>query len=434
VTPYLTMDLDRVRSRVQEELLDAFDPQSLHYAVKCNSHPAVLQTIRDAGGCFEVASTGELNLLNGLGFDIDRVIFSAPVRSTTQISEAHRIGLLRFVADSYQELDRLADSAPGSEVLVRLAAESTGSRWPRPSGDPLALPRIVTPLRKGEETLSTLAGSTCDADDRIGPDVYLPGGLQVGDQITFTEAGAYALSYQTNFCGFTQLHTDLRFNTAPSIARDDLLFDRCQPGTELFDYAKAVESELGESNADSHALVAPGDLGAWDADTVLAVVRSGEEVICAAREIWCCETSARTGSTSKRPTIWPTGQALLESIGTEHFVHLAAVSSRPHPQALDAVAVCYSACATASLASGRTHWLVPSRASFLETFRGHWGGAPVTPLGPTEPEPHALTAAAAFALGPAVDTARERNTPLGRLIAAGAFGPPARPRPRPGAV
>ncbi len=47
-----------------------------------------------------------------------------------------------------------------------------------------------------------LTGPTCDAFDTLTTDVLLPAGLQVGDRLLFTMAGAYTVEYGSHFNGF----------------------------------------------------------------------------------------------------------------------------------------------------------------------------------------------------------------------------------------
>ena len=130
-TPTLVLDMGEVRAAYGR--LKAARPDiKVHYAVKCNPHPEVLRTIRDAGGSFEVASLGELEMLCRLGATPRDVLFSAPIKPAADVAAAHLLGLDRFAVDSPSELHKIACHAPGSRVYVRLAVRSDGSCW-RPS-------------------------------------------------------------------------------------------------------------------------------------------------------------------------------------------------------------------------------------------------------------------------------------------------------------
>jgi ornithine decarboxylase len=127
--PYLALDLDAVE-RAYLGLRRALPEVALHYAVKCNPEPALLGHLHGLGAGFEVASLPELELLVALGVDARRVLFSNPVKPSTHVAGAWRLGLHRFAVDSSCELEKIAVHAPGARVYVRLAAPDTTSRVP----------------------------------------------------------------------------------------------------------------------------------------------------------------------------------------------------------------------------------------------------------------------------------------------------------------
>jgi ornithine decarboxylase len=60
-TPYLLLDVGQAVARYAR-LSDAFGVRAVHYAVKANPHPDLLQVLVRAGGRFDVASAGEVEL------------------------------------------------------------------------------------------------------------------------------------------------------------------------------------------------------------------------------------------------------------------------------------------------------------------------------------------------------------------------------------
>ena len=95
-TPYLVTDLDTVvrRLRAFTAALPGVHP---HYAMKCNPSPEILATLRDEGAGFEIASLGELQLLERLGVDPVGVLYSNPVKPPAHIAAAYAAGLLALV-------------------------------------------------------------------------------------------------------------------------------------------------------------------------------------------------------------------------------------------------------------------------------------------------------------------------------------------------
>jgi ornithine decarboxylase len=120
--PELVMDLDVVAGAYQS-IVAAMPMVTVHYATKCNPHPAVLQTLRELGSNFEIASAPELETLLSLGIQPSQVLFSNPVKPASHIAHAYRAGVHRYAFDSHDELAKLATHAPGAAVFVRLAAK-----------------------------------------------------------------------------------------------------------------------------------------------------------------------------------------------------------------------------------------------------------------------------------------------------------------------
>jgi ornithine decarboxylase len=118
-TPYLLVDLDRVE-RAYRTLATALGVDAIHYAMKCNPDPRVLETLHASGCRFEVASHPELAQLTAIGVDASDVLCSNPVKPGDHIRLAHLAGCWRFAADSAVELTKIAEHAPGSAVYIRL--------------------------------------------------------------------------------------------------------------------------------------------------------------------------------------------------------------------------------------------------------------------------------------------------------------------------
>ncbi|AEH50365.1 type III PLP-dependent enzyme [Pseudothermotoga thermarum] len=128
-TPFLIMDLDIVEQNYRK-LQNAIPGCKIFYAVKANSHVRILERLRNLGSNFDVASIGEIKKLLELGVTPDRMIFANPMKREKDIAEAYRIGLRLFVADCPMELEKIAENAPGSQIVVRVAVENKHSDWP----------------------------------------------------------------------------------------------------------------------------------------------------------------------------------------------------------------------------------------------------------------------------------------------------------------
>jgi ornithine decarboxylase len=128
-TPFLLCDVAVVRERIAafRAALPGVDP---FYAVKCNSSPELLDVVARASGGFEVASLGELRMLQAAGLDPGTVLYSNPVKPAAHIAAAARAGLWRFGFDSEAELHKIARHAPGSAVYVRLRVDDSAAAFP----------------------------------------------------------------------------------------------------------------------------------------------------------------------------------------------------------------------------------------------------------------------------------------------------------------
>jgi ornithine decarboxylase len=128
-TPYLVTDLDTVARR-HAAFSRALPGVRAFYAMKCNPSPEILTTLAASGSSFEIASLGELRLLQRLGVDPADVLYSNPVKPPAHIAEAYRAGLWRFSFDSPNELAKIAEHAPGAAVYVRLRVDDKASVFP----------------------------------------------------------------------------------------------------------------------------------------------------------------------------------------------------------------------------------------------------------------------------------------------------------------
>ena len=64
---------------------------TIHYAVKANPAPEVVEAVADLGGRFDCASRGEIDLCLGLGIPADRIAFGNTIKRASDIAHAHRM-------------------------------------------------------------------------------------------------------------------------------------------------------------------------------------------------------------------------------------------------------------------------------------------------------------------------------------------------------
>src|SRR5829696_3801521 len=128
-TPFLVCDLETVRERYAHLTL-ALPGVVCFYAVKCNSEPELLAAFDQLGSSFEIASCAELQMLQKLGVDPEKVLYSNTVKPAAHIAESFAAGLWRYAFDSEGELYKLAQHASGAAVYVRLRVDDSTSLFP----------------------------------------------------------------------------------------------------------------------------------------------------------------------------------------------------------------------------------------------------------------------------------------------------------------
>ncbi len=128
-TPFLVIDLAEVQENISR-IRRALPQAEVFYAVKCNADRRVLESVQQANGGFEVASFSEAEAVLQLGVPPERIICLHPIKSPDFLRFLHRHRIDVLAADSVSELDKLAEYAPGSRVVLRVNVSNEGSVFP----------------------------------------------------------------------------------------------------------------------------------------------------------------------------------------------------------------------------------------------------------------------------------------------------------------
>lgn len=120
----------------------------VHFAVKANPWPPLLQHLNKLGCHFEIASQGELHLMQQLNIAGERIIFSNPVKTPQSIVAAYRFGVRWFAFDSHEELLKLQQLAPAAHYELRLhtSGPEPSGRCRRNSAPTVWRPSVCCPL------------------------------------------------------------------------------------------------------------------------------------------------------------------------------------------------------------------------------------------------------------------------------------------------
>ena len=128
-TPIYWLNLQTLARQAQLALQHLPRP---FYAVKANSHPAVLQTLLASGmHGFDVASLAELQRVRQLSPDAG-CAFMNPFKTAADIRAAWQAGVRLFALDSADELQRLlaaTDGGRGCCLLVRFALDASHAQY-----------------------------------------------------------------------------------------------------------------------------------------------------------------------------------------------------------------------------------------------------------------------------------------------------------------
>lgn len=127
--PTLVVDTDAVAAQYQA-LARGLGRARIHYAVKANPEAAILRRLVGEGASFDAASRAEIEMCLAAGARPDQVSFGNTIKRASDIAFAHAQGITHFAADARQELDKLAQHAPGAQICLRLIVENSAADWP----------------------------------------------------------------------------------------------------------------------------------------------------------------------------------------------------------------------------------------------------------------------------------------------------------------
>ncbi len=92
-TPLFVYSRDLIRLRVASLRVALPERVAIHYAVKANPFPAIVQEMDELVDGFDIASGGELELVRGAGVDLARVSFAGPGKRDSELEAAIAAGV-----------------------------------------------------------------------------------------------------------------------------------------------------------------------------------------------------------------------------------------------------------------------------------------------------------------------------------------------------
>lgn len=128
-TPFLLLDPDLIRGKLQR-FRAAMPKIYLYYAVKANSHPAVLELMAEEHVGFEVASIAELDALLELGVPAQEIHYNNPIKPRDYLQHAARAGVRWYIVDGVDELRKIVSVKRDAKLCLRIETQNLGSDWP----------------------------------------------------------------------------------------------------------------------------------------------------------------------------------------------------------------------------------------------------------------------------------------------------------------
>ena len=127
--PTLVIDVDRVEEQYNA-LKAGLGRADIHYAVKANPALDVIHRLVQKGSHFDAASRAEIEICLSQGARPETISFGNTIKRPSDIAWAFESGITLFAADAEEELEKIAEFAPNSNVYIRLIVEVSQADWP----------------------------------------------------------------------------------------------------------------------------------------------------------------------------------------------------------------------------------------------------------------------------------------------------------------
>ncbi|MEL0631430.1 type III PLP-dependent enzyme [Pseudoalteromonas carrageenovora] len=118
--PLMVLDCEAIR-RQYHALKNALPGVVLHFALKPLPLAAVVRTLLEEGASFDLATSGEVDLVASQGVPSERTIHTHPIKRDSDIRDALAYGCTVFVVDNINELEKFITYKDQAEILVRLS-------------------------------------------------------------------------------------------------------------------------------------------------------------------------------------------------------------------------------------------------------------------------------------------------------------------------
>uniref|UniRef100_A0A8R1DS30 ornithine decarboxylase n=1 Tax=Caenorhabditis japonica TaxID=281687 RepID=A0A8R1DS30_CAEJA len=126
---FMLVDLDKIvdRYNLWKRELPMIEP---FYAVKCNTDPVLVRILATLGCGFDCASKEEIDVVMDCGVAADRLIYANPCKTRSFIAHAMERDVRMMTFDNYEELLKVAEFHPNSEMILRIAVSDPTATCP----------------------------------------------------------------------------------------------------------------------------------------------------------------------------------------------------------------------------------------------------------------------------------------------------------------
>ncbi|MGH8203838.1 MAG: type III PLP-dependent enzyme [Steroidobacteraceae bacterium] len=119
-SPLFVIDCERIR-RQYRALAEALPGVDLHYALKPLPDRTVVQALAREGSWFDLATSGEVDLVRDAGIPPHRCIHTHPIKRGADIRHALDCGITTFVVDNGEEIAKFDASRGRVRLLLRIS-------------------------------------------------------------------------------------------------------------------------------------------------------------------------------------------------------------------------------------------------------------------------------------------------------------------------
>lgn len=238
-TPLLLVDCAQLRTQVKQ-LREALPEVDLYYAVKAFPDETVVRELNSLDVNFDVASSGEIEMLRQHHINPRRTINTHPIKKDTDIRDALRFGCTTFVVDNLEELKKFFPYRHRVGLLLRISFRNAKA--------------VVDLSKKFGCCVDEVPAIMAEAD-RLG--LRIKGfSFHVGSQCADSTAHVAAIEQCTTL--FSQLHAEFPMLSVLDIGGGFPVAYEGSCDIEIKGFCSPIVSALRKLPEEIHVIAEPG--------------------------------------------------------------------------------------------------------------------------------------------------------------------------------